>query len=160
MSRPLALLLLAFTLALPLSARASDNPLDALTWLSGQWVGREGANRTEEHFMKPGGGVMLGMRRSLSTTRPPDLEFIRIVAEPDGRIVYYAQPLGHPNVVPFTMIESSDDSVVFANTSHDFPQRILYNRFGNQMVATIEGPDGNGGVRRFRWTWKRAGKAP
>lgn len=159
MSRLFAVLLLTLCMAAPAQARA-DDPLKSLSWLSGQWIGRDGVTRAEEHFMKPAGGVMLGMRRSLSTSRPVDIEFIRIVAEPDGRIVYYAQPLGSPHVVGFTLVESGDNMVVFANPDHHYPQRIVYNRYGRNVVAAMEGPDGKGGVRRYRWTWRLAGDAP
>ena len=160
MSRLFALILLAAAAAMPQTSLAKEDPLTSLSWLSGQWIGRQGPSQAEEHFMKPAGGVMLGMRRSLSTSRPADTEFIRIVAEADGRIVYYAQPLGSPTIVPFTLVESGENMVVFANPEHDYPQRIVYNRYGRNVVAAIEGPDGRGGIRRYRWTWQLAGDAP
>lgn len=155
-----ALLLLGLILALSQPGHAANDPLKSLTWLSGQWVGREGPTRTEQHFMKPGDGVMLGMRRSMSPSRGADTEFMRIVAEPDGSVIYYGQPLGSSAVIPYRLIESGDNMAVFANTDIGYPQRIVFNRYGGNVVAALEGPDGNGGVRRFRWTWKRAGDAP
>ncbi|MFV3128274.1 DUF6265 family protein [Niveispirillum sp. KHB5.9] len=156
----LSVLLLGLILALPQAGHASNDPLKSLLWLSGQWVGREGPTRTEQHFMKPGDGVMLGMRRSMSPSRGADTEFMRIVAQPDGSVIYYGQPLGSREVIPYTLIESGNNMAVFANTEHGYPQRIVFNRYGGNVVAALEGPDGNGGVRRFRWTWKRAGDAP
>lgn len=160
MSRLFAVLFVVLTTLAAIPAHAADDPLKQLAWLSGQWAGREGNARTEQHFMKPAGGVMLGMRRSLSTNRGTDTEFIRIVAEPDGSVVYYGQPLGLANVMPFKLVESGPNTATFVNTSIDYPQRIVFNRYGGVMVAALEGPDGHGGVRRFGWTWKRAGDAP
>lgn len=160
MSRLFAVLFLGLFLALPQTTRAADDPLKSLSWLSGQWVGREGATRTEQHFTKPAGGVILGMRRSLSTNRGTDTEFIRISLEADGSVIYYGQPLGSPTIIPYTLVEKGENMAIFANTAHDYPQRIVFNRYGTNIVAALEGPDGNGGVRRFRWTWKRAGDAP
>lgn len=160
MSRLFAVLFVVLTAFAAIPAHAADDPLKQLAWLSGQWVGREGNSRTEQHFMKPSGGVMLGMRRSLSTSRGTDTEFIRIVAEADGTVVYYGQPLGLANVMPFKLVESGPNTATFVNTSIDYPQRIVFNRYGGVMVAALEGPDGRGGVRRFGWTWKRAGEAP
>lgn len=159
-SRVSALLLLGLLVALPPSGQAANDPLKSLTWLSGQWVGREGPTRTEQHFMQPGDGVMLGMRRSMSPSRGADTEFMRIVAEPDGSVTYYGQPLGSNDVIAYKLIESGDNMAVFANTDIAYPQRIVFNRYGGNVVAALEGPDGNGGVRRFRWTWQRAGDAP
>lgn len=155
-----ALLLLGLLMALPRSGQASSDPLKSLYWLSGQWVGRDGPTRTEQHFMKPGDGVMLGMRRSMSPSRGADTEFMRIVAESDGTITYYGQPLGSNAIIPYKLVESGDNMAVFANTDITYPQRIVFTRYGGNVVAALEGPDGNGGIRRFRWTWKRAGDAP
>ncbi|MFY8094952.1 MAG: DUF6265 family protein [Niveispirillum sp.] len=159
-SRLSGLLLLGLLMALPQAGQAANDPLKSLNWLAGQWVGRDGPTRTEQHFMKPGDGVMLGMRRSMSPVRGADTEFMRIVAEPDGSVVYYGQPMGSDSVIPYKLIESGDNMAVFANTDIAYPQRIVFNRYGGNVVAALEGPDGNGGIRRFRWTWQRAGDAP
>ena len=155
-----ALLLLGLLVLSPQPGRAANDPLKSLTWLSGQWVGNDGPTRNEQHFMKPGDGVMLGMRRSMSPRRGADTEFMRIVAEPNGSIVYYGQPMGISTVVGYKLVESGDNMAVFASNEVAYPQRITFNRYGNNVVVAFEGPDGNGGTRSFRWTWKRAGDAP
>ena len=47
--------------------------------------------------------------------------------------------------------------VVFENPEHDYPQRILYLRDGDELTARIEGTAG-GVEKSSEWTWTRGGK--
>jgi hypothetical protein len=68
-------------------------------------------------------------------------ERIRLT-EKGGEIYYEATVRGQNNEkpVPFKLIESGKDRVVFENKIHDFPQKITY-RFisDDQLLVTIEG---------------------
>ncbi len=62
--------------------------------------------------------------------------------EREGEIFYEATVRGQNNEkpVPFKLIESSQDRVVFENKNHDFPQKITYQFISDDvMLATIEG---------------------
>jgi hypothetical protein len=68
-------------------------------------------------------------------------ERIRLIKR-EGEIFYEATVRGQnkEKPVPFKLIESSRDRVVFENKNHDFPQKITYQFFSEDgMVATIEG---------------------
>ena len=103
--------------------------------------------------MPPKGGVMLGLHRDVTPGEPAFFEFLRI-AESGGDLVYYASPAGR-EATAFKMIEVGADRVVFENPEHDFPQRIGYQRDGNdELVVWIEG-DADGETPRSEWRWRR-----
>ncbi len=57
---------LAFFLLLgfPIAALAQDD-VSSATWLSGCWVASSGETRSEEVWMQPEGGLMVGMARTV-----------------------------------------------------------------------------------------------
>lgn len=68
-------------------------------------------------------------------------ERIRII-EKEGEIFYEATVRGQnkEKPVPFKLIESGRDKVVFENKAHDFPKMITYELISDdQLVATIQG---------------------
>lgn len=126
-----------------------------LAWLEGHWRtdGPQPANEarfTEEHWIAPLEGAMFGIGRTIRNRRTPSFEYLRIVEE--GRqLVYIAQPDGG-TAVRFPMVSSGPREVVFANPAHDYPQRIVYRRDGERIVATISLADGS---RPQSWTFLR-----
>jgi hypothetical protein len=122
-----------------------------LGWMSGQWRTEEGGRWTEESWSAPRGGVMLGYSRSGSGDRLREFEFLRIQAGADGVPAYVAQPGGRPPVA-FRLTAHEGSSATFENPAHDFPQRIVYRRSGDSMVATISKLDGSNAMR---WIYRR-----
>ena len=94
---------------------------------------------------------MLGYSRTSSGERTREFEFLRIVAGQDGVLAYVAQPGGRPPV-SFRLTAHDATSATFANPLHDFPQRIVYRRSGDTMVATISALDGS---RAMSWAYRR-----
>jgi hypothetical protein len=119
--------------------------IQAAGWLQGCWELKAPNRTTEEHWIRPAGGTMLGLSRTVvragerdSTT---EYEFLRLFAR-DGKLVYAAHPSGQ-SATEFTESEQGDGSIVFANPAHDFPQRIIYRRRGaDSLHARIEGTMG------------------
>jgi hypothetical protein len=138
--RALAFLLL--TSALIVSPGAAQPPPEGdvtrLAWLTGCWsLARSSGAETEEHWMSPKGGTLLGMSRTVRAGKTVEHEFLQIRIEA-GRLVYEARPSGQPPAVfPIKLLEA--DSVTFENPSHDFPQRISYRRTAGGVTARIEG---------------------
>lgn len=128
--------------------------VESLGWLSGSWVRQEGEKRYEEHWMRPDGGVMLGMARTVRPGKAAGFEHLRI-GMVDGQLAYWAMPSGQ-NPAAFPLVEASEGRAVFANPAHDFPQRIIYERKGDQLTAAIEGPGEQGKTQRLEWQWSRA----
>jgi len=163
--RSLALGVTCIGALLPSSARtAGTADLSALAWLAGSWGSDDGKTQTEEHWIAPKGGSMLGLHRDVRGDRTVSFEFLRIEAKPEGT-VYIAMPQGGP-ATSFKLVErrgaSSDrlpepggqKRAVFENLEHDFPQRVLYwLSEDGALHARIEGVQG-GKTESEEWTWR------
>jgi hypothetical protein len=103
--------------------------------------------------MKPSGGTMLGMSRTVRGGRTTEFEFLQI-REVSGTLAYVAKPSGQPEAT-FPVKTIGDSEVVFENPSHDFPQRILYRRNADgSITARVEGT-ANGQNRGIDYPYKR-----
>ena len=104
--------------------------------------------------MRPRGGTMLGMSRTVTGGITSEFEHMRI-REEDGRLIFTAKPSGQAEG-SFGAIEVTDSSVVFEDKAHDFPQRIIYRRQADgSLLARIEGERG-GELRGIDFPMKRA----
>ncbi len=136
-------LLIASLVAVPLGASAYMNlsPIEEVRWLAGCWEGPTDRAWTEEQWMEPRGGTMLGMSRTTHGDSTVGYELMRI-SERGERLVFTAHPSGQP-AAAFTSAVISATEVVFTNPEHDFPQTIRYRRAGSDsLVARVEGFDG------------------
>jgi hypothetical protein len=130
---PLALALAV--LGAPVCA-AQQADLTDLRWLSGCWTAPTRGGVVEEQWTAPAGGLMLGVNRSLRDGQVGGHEFLRIRAEEDG-LVYHAIPSGQAPT-DFGSVQRSEDGFAVANPDHDFPQRIVYERVGEDgFVARV-----------------------
>lgn len=109
-------------------------------WMAGCWSGQAGPMTFDEQWSKPASGSMMGMARTLKGGKVVFSEFMRI-DERNGAFVYTARIGTKMEPVGFTMVSLSDARVVFENTAHDFPQRIIYMRTADGLHARIEGTD-------------------
>lgn len=126
---------LLLSLASPPQAKAD---VATLAWLSGCWHVQRGAREIVEYWMRPSGGTLLGMSRTVANGRTVDYEFL-MIRERDGAIEYVAKPSGQPEAV-FPAVKVAADEVVFENPAHDFPQRISYRRPSpGALSARVEG---------------------
>jgi len=121
------------------------------TFMAGAW-GSETEDRkiTEEHWMDSGGGIMLGMGRTVDHDGKVSFEFLRIAPYGDT-IAYYAMPEGRA-ATAFPLKSINPNRVVFENRAHDYPQRITYWRNGTELCARIEGTI-NGKASSEEWCW-------
>jgi hypothetical protein len=148
------LLLLVFSLA---SAPAfSQNQTVAtevaeLGWMAGHWAGPVGRAQSEEHWIAPAAGAMLGVSRTIARDRMVAFEFLRIEKRADG-IFYVAQPGGRPPT-EFKLTQSTSNSAVFENPKHDHPKIVTYRLDGpDTLVAKIEGDEaGKHVAQEFRF---------
>jgi hypothetical protein len=131
----------ALALAAPPAARVED-----LGWMSGPWVSETREGWTEELWMAPRRGLMLGTNRSGKGARATGFEYMRIEVDGAGRIAFWGSPGGKP-AVAFTLVSSGPREAVFENPAHDFPTRIVYRRQGERLVASVSGPGGKGEMR-------------
>lgn len=112
--------------------------IDQAGWIAGCWSRQAGDRSTEEHWMKPGGGTMFGVSRTIAKGRTSEYEYLRIV-EQNGTLAYIALPSGQKEAT-FTLAAIKPGEIVFENPRHDFPTRIIYQRQPDgSLKARIEG---------------------
>jgi hypothetical protein len=133
-----SLVTIAFSLAASLAY--AQGAVDQLSWMSGCWTVQRPDGMTEEHWMRPAGGTMVGMSRSVRAGKTTEYEFLQI-RDVNGTLAYIAKPSGSAETLfPLKMIGHGE--VVFENPDHDFPQRIIYRRGSSGITARIEGTVG------------------
>jgi hypothetical protein len=118
-------------------AATSDHPLG---WISGCWENADGDYR--EVWSAPDHGYLFGYAMSLKGEAVTFFEQSRI--HPGKAFTFNAYP-GGEGPFRFTEIERGEKFIVFADASHDYPQRIRYARDGDRMTAEISLIDGSEG---------------
>ena len=82
---------------------------------------------------------MLGVSRSVRDSKTVAFEFMRIIEQDDGGLVFIASPMGQ-STTSFSMVSLSDREVIFENPDHDFPQRVIYRLVSDEdLLGRIEG---------------------
>lgn len=119
-------------------------------WLEGCWA--DPSSGTREVWQSAEPEILFGFN---VVTRDGALRFfeqLRIMNSADGW-VYAAYPKG-VGPTEFFLEEAGDQSAVFLNPDHDYPQRIAYSRLENDLIMMISASDG-GDARQ--WTLHRTG---
>ncbi|MEZ0314645.1 MAG: DUF6265 family protein [Myxococcota bacterium] len=139
-------------LTLAFAILTSTTPLPDMTWMAGYWLNCDGGRETSETWSDQHRDVVVGTSLAVS---PQELwwEHMRIsVAE--GRATFFAMP-SDQKATEFKSIELGERRVVFENREHDFPQRVIYSRKGEQLIGRIEGSE-NGTAKAIEWRYKKA----
>lgn len=148
-----AFAVLTMALAPVHASQAPPRTVAQLSWIAGCWTRTLPDGVNEEHWMKPAGGSLLGMSRTVRGGRTTEFEFLRI-AEVDGSLAYIAKPSGQAEAT-FPVKTLTEREVVFENPMHDFPQRVIYRHTGDGSVsARIEGTM-NGQLRGMDFPYAR-----
>ena len=147
-------LTIALSTFLPVIVGAQAPPLARAGWLAGCWELRAPNRVTLEMWMPPLGDMMLGASRTTVGAVTSEFEQLKLKVEGD-KLVYIAAPSAQKET-SFPSITITDTLIVFENTAHDFPQRILYRRRGaDSIIARIEGP-GPSGPRGSNFPMRRS----
>ncbi|MDQ5979676.1 MAG: hypothetical protein QG602_2651 [Verrucomicrobiota bacterium] len=132
--------------------------LDRLAWLAGDWRLERAGRVTDEQWMAPAGGVMLGMSRTVAKGKVAEHEFLQLREGPGGDLFYVALPARQKEAT-FKAVTQTENEVVFENKEHDFPQVIGYRlNADGSLLAWIEGPRADGTTRRVEYPYRRAAK--
>jgi Domain of unknown function (DUF6265) len=115
-------------------------------WLTGAWSFKNGADWGDEYWTPPRGGIMIGAARTGKGEKLIVWESTRIAYDEDGKLAFWAMPRGVP-ATKFTMVSRGPQEIVFANTAHDYPQRVRYWRDGKRLKAEISMIDGSKAFR-------------
>jgi hypothetical protein len=109
-----------------------------LSFMAGCWEVRDGAARIQETWLKPSGGTMIGMSRTVKEGKTASAEFMTIRQDESGLVLQVQVGLGG-RPIPFRLIRLSPAEAVFSNHEHDFPQRIVYRHMPTGLFARTEG---------------------
>lgn len=149
--RRLAIVAAIAALAGPASAAPIDD-VQALGWLAGSWIQRSENLTVRETWLAPLDGAMSGASQTNRTGRKPSTEFMTITAEPAGAT--FTARVGSQPPTLFVLKSRGDDEATFENLAHDFPQRVIYRRCGQDLCARIEGVV-NGKPQSQEWRYRR-----
>lgn len=149
-------------LAMVVSAPVEQQAEPALPdWMAGCWEQRDGERWTEECWMAPRAGIMLGASRSGRGDTLGSWEAMQIVLaqpageEPRAPMAFWATPGGTHRAM-FTWQPDSEPGVTFVNRTNDYPQRVRYWREGKALMAEIALADGS---KPMRWRYCPVGSS-
>lgn len=129
-------LIVLATLLISLSAAAD---ISRLGWMSGCWAYDDAEPGSGEYWMRPVGGTMFAVSRSIRDSRTVAFEYLRIEESAEGSLALFASPSGQ-SPARFDMVSLTNNEVVFENPEHDFPQRIIYRLAqDSRLIGRIEG---------------------
>ncbi len=119
---------------IPALALAGDSYSGEFDWLVGCWVTPD--NSAIELWVVDSERSLVGFSVAISDSKIGFYEVLSIKQTEDGSWEYIAHPSGQASTT-FLAVEINDQSVVFTNPKHDYPQEIRYEREGSRLYATI-----------------------
>ena len=139
--KALGVIACTFLLWWPAAAQLKPAKIADLSWLTGCWESSkpESGYLLSEQWMRPEGGMMIGMGRTVRDRKAQDWEFMRIEQTGDG-LTFFAKPKANRDETPFKMTRMSESEIVFEDPAHDFPQKVTYRLTKTGSLApSIEG---------------------
>lgn len=122
-----AVALLSFSGSTPVQATAPG-------WLIGCWESND--KTSKEVWVAEPDGALIGFSVSMSEGKLVFFEVLRIASTDAGELAYTAYPSGQ-SAATFAATLETDNSIVFVNADHDYPQQISYHRQGKNLFASI-----------------------
>ncbi|HEY4247653.1 MAG TPA: DUF6265 family protein [Lacunisphaera sp.] len=119
-----------------------------LAWLAGSWRLEKNSQVVDEQWMVPGGGVMLGVERTVEKGKVREFAFLQIREGPGGGLFFVQQVSGQKEAA-FQSKTLTDTAVVFLNQLQDFPRTISYALQSDGSVIAIE--EGTGADGQPKW---------
>ena len=147
------LLLFLFCLLL-FSCGNKKNSISDFSWLEGKWVGAADDMSFFEQWSKLQGNAMNGFGGAVSGKDTVFTEKIKIEERVDG-IFYIPTVQENGGSVDFKFTGTKNDTVIFENPLHNFPQRILYLKLpNNKLYACIDGLE-KGRYKRIEFSYQK-----
>ncbi len=115
--------------------------MNRLEWLSGSWEFEIDDGLFAESWTKTNDSVFTGFGYMMIGEDTASIEILSIELINDD--LYYVSKVSDQNnkqEIAFKLISDSDNTLIFENKKHDFPQRIIYKFVDNNaFTAIIEG---------------------
>lgn len=111
-------------------------------WLLGTWGLKTPKGELTEKWAKANDTVMLGKSHFVVGGKDTVFQESIRLEQTNGKLAYVVTVPGQNGEKPvrFGMTSSTENQLVFENPQHDFPTKIVYNKFGNDsLVAEISG---------------------
>ena len=112
-----------------------------LEWLLGCWQSPDG--NAMEVWVRDTDTSFLGFGVSTSEGVIRSYELLRVALNAEGELTYTAYPRGQASAT-FAATEIGEQQVTFTNPQHDYPQKITYERNGDELLARTSALDGGG----------------
>ena len=138
-----------------LAAATDIAPAPMPAFLTGCWEKVDGTSWTQECWMEPRGGLMLGAAREGTGETIKVWEQMTIERGAGGALTFYASPRGQGRT-PFRAEHVSATEIRFVNAANDYPQRIRYALKEGRIEAEISLLDGS---KPTQWIYRREGSA-
>ena len=121
-------------LFLPVLASGGD-----FDWLAGCWVSDD--KSTQEVWVIDGEQSLAGFSVTINDNQFGFYELMSIRQDENGSWFFTAYPSGQASA-SFKAVQQGENSVLFANADHDYPQEIRYERKGDRLSASVSLLDG------------------
>ena len=139
--------LLLLTILCAIEMAHSQSPLpkanddfQKLDWLKGTWtrLGMKPGRTGYESWQKISSVEWKGSGVNMKGTDTAFVEKLKLVRK--DKIIYYVADMAeNKEPVYFKLTVITDNSFVCENPQHDFPKKIIYQKKGNKLMATISG---------------------
>ena len=114
--------------------------VEQFSWMTGKWKGTANQTVLVEEWQPVKNNVLAGTGFAISGKDTTFAERLKI--EQRGDDFYYIPTLPKNGPVDFKFTGLKNDSIVFENPQHDFPQRIIYfQQSPEKMYACVDGID-------------------
>lgn len=151
------LVVLIFGIAFHLSANAQKNTsLLQFSFMLGNWEMKTAKGKITESWTQNKEGLSGKSYRHTLNGDSALMETL-LIKKIDGSFYYCSNVSGQNNgeTVNFKLISTENNTFVFENATHDFPQRIVYQNMGkDELLAWIEG-ERNGKKSKSEFYYQR-----
>jgi hypothetical protein len=126
----------AAALTVPPAVTKADATIADVAWIAGAWKGRGNGLATEQYWVAPKSGSMVGLARGLADDVQVVYEFLCMV-ERDGGLVYQHAPNGQAVPTRYVLTSVSADSATFENPRAVNPTLIRYSRRADGSLEVL-----------------------
>lgn len=141
------LLILIFIIMSKTAFSQNNADMQKLLWIVDKWVSQSENSTSYEHWEKTNETLYTGGSETIKNGDTVFAEKLKIELI-EGKVYYIADVAHNPAPVKFLLTEVNDNSAIFENPDHDFPQKITYINENGILHAVIEGPGKDGKTKK------------